>query len=382
MTRMRGSNSEVGHAWANSTHDAGQTDNGNLWFNGPTIYSYRTAIAARVDPSALSDEFVTHDGRAVFLVTSETFSKTTSSKHMPAVWRGIGYQTSDTRLTFYVPRVDFVGRGQVRGALEADCHAVNLAHLGRLARGVVERARTIRMGAHDASPATRWDDASYQGEPRFIEAAAASADEASRYAFAFGMDHGQGLDFAKPLHEACDRAKAIFALRLAEWNTPEAVAKRQKANANREANKARAAERKAAREAAKHAEAIAEFREGKRSALPYAIRPTSDLVRADGVTRDEAGGITGGELVTSQGVRVPLLEAIAIFKICASIRARGEPFDPAGRMRAGHFRVDRIASDGSFKAGCHSFRFEECRALAESLGVFETLANDMQEVGQ
>lgn len=112
--------------------------------------------------------------------------------------------------------------------------------------------------------------------------------------------------------------------------------------------------------------------------LPREFRRYSGaLLRAIHVTRDESGAITGGELQTSGGARVPLTRAILLFRFLKALRARMLPETETAWTRngsravVGAFEVDAIYGDGSFKAGCHFIRWSESRALAESLGVFD-----------
>ncbi len=68
-------NEQTAIKWA-KTQDVGKSSNGNLNFSGHIIRSYRTPIAAIITNPA---------GQSVALVTSVTYSVTTSGKHMPAV---------------------------------------------------------------------------------------------------------------------------------------------------------------------------------------------------------------------------------------------------------------------------------------------------------
>lgn len=67
---MRGTNSEVAQAWANQNDSEGRTPNGNYSFDGPVLYSYRTAIAYIDRP------------RNVVFFAAQRYSVTTSTKHM------------------------------------------------------------------------------------------------------------------------------------------------------------------------------------------------------------------------------------------------------------------------------------------------------------
>lgn len=91
---------------------------------------------------------------------------------------------------------------------------------------------------------------------------------------------------------------------------------------------------------------------------------------------DESGGaymrIRGDSLETSQGASVPLAHAIRVFQFVKLCRARGEGWKRNGKtIRVGHFQVDSIDPDGSFKAGCHCFSWPEIERVAALAGVAE-----------
>lgn len=101
------------------------------------------------------------------------------------------------------------------------------------------------------------------------------------------------------------------------------------------------------------------------------------LVRATGVTRDDAGAIVGGTLETSQGANVPLTHAVKAFLFVKRCREAGKAWSRNGvTVRVGHYQVDRIEADGSFQAGCHRFSWAEIARLAAELGVFDAPASD------
>ena len=82
-------NAMVAHVWAQQTKESGESNNGNMWFAGRTIYSYGVHF-----PLAT----ILPDGAA--FVNSDSSSRTTNGKHKPAVRRALGY---DRPRTFYVP---------------------------------------------------------------------------------------------------------------------------------------------------------------------------------------------------------------------------------------------------------------------------------------
>lgn len=197
--------------------------------------------------------------------------------------------------------------------------------------------------------------------------------------------------------------KTPGAARLAGWNPERIGAELLTLKAARAAAEARAKEEAAAeareraeREAAARAEAernrpaiearaLAAWRAGEALGELRPYMPRGDVhgrayIRARDVTRDASGRINGGTLETSQGAEVPLTHALRVFAFLKACRDKGEGWAANGRtLRAGPFTVDRVNPDGGFTAGCHAFAWEEVRALAEALGVFELEAADTTE---
>lgn len=124
--------------------------------------------------------------------------------------------------------------------------------------------------------------------------------------------------------------------------------------------------------------AVAEWLAGERGER-YALHGLGrTLIRAVDVTRDENGTITGGKLETSQGADVPLTHAVRAFRFLKMCRMTGRTWERNGRsIRVGHFQIDSVQADGSFKAGCHVIGWAEVERLATQLGVFELPASDL-----
>lgn len=128
-----------------------------------------------------------------------------------------------------------------------------------------------------------------------------------------------------------------------------------------------------AREAAERAERVrlATMKEEERRAEWFAGNPAA---RWSG--RDDLGGaylrVVGDELQTSQGASVPLAHAIRAFRFIKLCRNRAAEWSRNGRViRVGHFTVDHIKADGSFKAGCHEINWPEIERIARAIGVYD-----------
>lgn len=108
MTATVFSNDMVAHVWAQQRQYSGRSNNGNFYFEGPTIYSYGGHFPAGV---------FAKDG-TVF-VTTDGYSVTTNGKHMPAVRAAVRH-----RDPVYLPALDEIAdgirRADERGRLPSD----------------------------------------------------------------------------------------------------------------------------------------------------------------------------------------------------------------------------------------------------------------------
>lgn len=151
------------------------------------------------------------------------------------------------------------------------------------------------------------------------------------------------------------------------------------------AAKAELKARAEADKAAALAESFRLWREGRPVPRELPAMPRTDsagcaYVRARDVERDAAGAIVGGVLETSQGATVPLAHAVRVFRFLKACRERGQGWQANGRtLPVGHFRVDRVESDGGFRAGCHKFAWAEIARLADVLGLADVAAADTTE---
>lgn len=343
-------NGMCAHVWAQQSKESGKSGNGNMSFEGRALYSYRTPIGRFVD---------TVDGRRAVLVTSETFSMTTSSKHMPALWRAIDYGRGAFAPCFTVPHL--CGGSDLDYThfdLTAKKHAANLAHLIGRYDDIVAKASRAR---------------SYY-QAGLLDDLEKAYDTARDYAAAFGLAAPEPrcpqFDF--------DAIEAKRAARDAKRNAPGAAEKR-------EAEAVKRAERKERREAearektlADAAEAIADWREGRRRSLPYGVNTDASggaLLRVQ-----MAADIETGQLQTSLGATVPLPDAIKVFRFVKLCKERGEAWHRNGRtLPVGAFQVDHVAPNGTFRAGCHLIRWPEIEAAARAAGVLDITPADTRQ---
>lgn len=455
MTRTVFDNHMVAHVWAQQTQSEGRSHNGNFSFRDSTLYSYSTPIARFTKDKK---------GRKVLLVTSESYSITTSSKHMPALHRAIPYRPEERDYkVFYVRHI-----GGRSWAMAEPNHESNLADLLKAARDLLAKAGTLRFESWQAETINADREARgphylagpVPGErraalpsdcdlatgivPRFLDAARQQFETAADYAATFGLK----APTPKAVRKELESALAHWRTRFEKFNTPQAIKRREQAAAAR-VRKREAAERaERERMARTYAEAFARWKRGeggRPSSYHYepdsperieieaaeqadreqaqreageafrlwqageAPRPSSwnqinrltaeqrAILDADVAREREAeeratreawlrgeavyfrGRLPDGSayvravgdtLETSLGATVPLAHAIRAYRFIKAVRAKGEAWQRNGQsVRVGHFQLDAIEADGSFRAGCHRFAWGEIERLALALGV-------------
>lgn len=339
MPRHVFDNAQTIHVWAAQTQPSGRSHNGNLSFDGPTLYSYSTPIA-NIVPGA--------DGAPVAIITSHTYSVTTTGKHMPHS-RDVSHMRRFSVPCLMIRSGVCVGRYREPVGTDAERHAANVAHFLTLyASGIAgaRRARELPYGMEDGA-----ERASF-GPGRYLDAVRS-------YCATFALPLPADLpDYAADL----DAIRRHHMDRAAKANTPVAIAKRAR-------DAARRAERDAAREAAaREASRIARedaktkltaWLDGVPVALPWEVAQTP------------SGGayvrVRENVVETSSGARVPLAHAKRLLAMAAQIRASGREW--AGSVPVGAFVLRHIAPNGDARVGCHFLEFAEMLRAAERAGI-------------
>lgn len=335
-------NDMVAHVWANRSQPHGQSHNGNFSFDGSLLYSYRTCIARFVN----DDKATKRAGAPIVLVTSERYSVTTTSKHMAPMWRALhGHPYK----VFTVPHIITAW-----GSSPLLSEAQNAANLAYLVKQYVDRCATYIRA-----------QSLYRDESGIREDLEELAAQVTDYARAFGLR----IRKAQTLNPAADAADIMRkrAEREARYNAPGMAEKRERDRARREERKAEK-ERQAREEAFKRdAESRATWLAG---GAVWGWRGS-----------DETGGallrVKDDTLETSHGARVPLAHAVKAFRFLKLIRERGQAWERNGHtVRVGHFQIDRIEPDGSFRAGCHRIHWPEVERIARQIGVYDETASE------
>ncbi len=328
-------NSQVAHLWAAQTRPAARSGNGNFHFSGPSLSSYAAHIAEIVTrPGAPADSTLPADRAALVTTRRDSMiSNVTTQRHISRARSAASHL-----LCFAVP--------VIRPISAAD-HARNLETL-RAAYDATAAARvTARRAADYGGVLPEWT----------AEGAKRARDAMADYCQFFGLS-AEGLP---DLDSDLAAARAKWAELAAKYTAAGAPEKRAAEAEKRRAAKARAEAKRAAEIAAQNAEAISEWRAGARHSLPYGAAAPGGFAMLR---------VRGDKLETSQGASVPLADAVRVFQFVKLVRARGETWQRNGAtIRVGGFMVDRIAPDGTMRAGCHLIPWAEIEAAAEAASV-------------
>jgi hypothetical protein len=397
----------VAHLWAQQEQDSARTSipsnpsgggfvNGETawsgsprtWFRGPILYSYNEPIA-RIVPGA--------DGRPRALLSAgrpmgdvwnpAEFQKwsVATSNHMPG-----RLTESQAAESFTVPSI--AGRPASRESFAefdrdsepaAPDHGLNLEYLRTGFRNAVRRFGNVagvpEWNRSSYRPAQPGDVLEYEGQ-RDVRVVAPVADHvrdslvaaweaANAYQSAFAVPVPTPWQVATEWPDSAEAVAAIAAplgARLerleAARNTPEAIAKREAAQAKAKATRER---RENLRWRGTPEERVAEWRAGG----------PADLLKY-GERTDSNGGallrVRGKKLETSQGADVPLSDAVKVFRFVKLCRERGEGWRRNGaRVPVGGFQVDSVEPSGDFVAGCHRINWPEIVSAARQAGVLD-----------
>jgi len=312
------SSGEVPHLWFHQAQDSAKNAKGSLYFDGLTIFSYGShfPIATHVQSGK----------RRAVLFTTETRSVTTSS-HCSAVRSAI----PDSTIVFHIPEVFTDSR------YASNSHAQNLkSYVDRVADHLAKCAR-------------------------------------ARQSYSKQYEHGQAIALRM---EAREYAK-FFRLKMPVIAPIPALDSKQLADikareAKKSAEKAAQEKIRKAERAKAEAELADKWRRGEYHGSLY-NSPVMLRVRTFGADESVAGEV--GRVETSRGAQVPISHALRGLRFVRAVVARGEEFVTNGRtLHLGHYKIDRIETDGTLHAGCHVISLDEIERIApllESLHVEE-----------
>jgi hypothetical protein len=305
---------ELVHQWAHQVRPRRKA--GNLSYDGPTLYSYSTAIAHIHGPNKRGERFV--------LMTDRRYSVTTAA-HKSAARSAVSH----------LPLLE-VPHFRPRSRTE---HAENYAYVLRRMDDAVSKAQRA-MSVWRANDCRR-----VHAELREL---------LGQYDAFFGLRRK-----APGMKELEFNAAASRAWRI-ENPDPESADKRERAKATRKAAAA-IRERKALELAAVHDMARrSDWRLYGAFGAGGVGRYQPVMLRLD-----------GEEIVTSMGARIPAAAAPMVWSLVQLAR-RTADYDVsrgARRIRIGDYPLDRIDADGTLHAGCHTIPYSELAMMARALGL-------------
>ena len=313
--------SEISHLWAHKTQESARNPQGNLYFKGSVIYSYR-------DSYPLANH-VSNGKEFAVLFRSGPYYSVTTTGHASNVRSAIPSNVT----VFYVPNV----QNEWTYAENGVDHETNLAAYVRDAEESLDKAQRARSSAI------------YE-----LNKAFALRDNAVKYAKFFGLP-SPSKQFA-----FLPKGKALETLRtkLGERETRARVKQEEK----RAKERARWEEQSRIR-ALEESEQIELWKQGNANVLAGYGWPT--LLR-----------VKGDQVETSKGARVPVLHAIRGLKFVRSVVASGQEYVRNGHtFHLGHYSIDRIEANGTLHAGCHVIELAEIERIAHEL---ETLTVNSQ----
>lgn len=469
MARKVYDNAMTAHVWAQQNQDEGRSNNGNLYFVGPVIYSYGSHfVAGVIDESGVAwintDSYSPSTAKHMSYVRRAVRGKMFYVPSLTGIWRAIAALRGDHAAAPYFARETAAERREANAAwikrelesyfksnwesFPADSEAAAILWAGVSRRGTwaAERARREAAAAKAKARAdmaetkfNRAEAARYAALPvamiraRMAEIANHASDwqrERQLTEYVTGLYHAHraaggarikaavwtrlklarelkrrfvdspagrrvarkhiaslrrlaGGDYQAPAHFSdAQKREALARLEMESrravmdhCHMPPAMrsAWAERLEALFAEQRAAAAIIDAERMAAQAAERAA-WLAGEGPAYAYQLKGPRDsaLIRAEGAEIDGCA-VAAGELVTSQGARVPLAHAVRVFGFVRAVRERGQAWERKGGVgpRAGHFTVDSVEPDGSFRAGCHYIAWEETERLARELGIWD-----------
>lgn len=335
-------NDMVAHLWANRSQDEARSPNGNLFFRGDTIFSY--GLHFPIAQHVYNDAF-----EHAVLFTTANYSHTT--QHHKSI---VSSALCNREAHEYVCPIFHVALGK---------DALNSTHFEAYEKRIVEtiqkakRARTYRK--------------------YHLEEAQRLAAEANAFAEFFGLE--QRVTLPDDLDGMMAQAVALEAARK---------------------ERERVADE--ARQAAIREEARVELAEWRLTPHLYLSSTARDMFTPDDQAKLEAvlDGIVqrwragerlanyreedaiafygtmlrladDGETVeTSRRASFPADHARKFWPLLKALKQSGREYVRNGRtIHLGAFTVDRVESNGTVHAGCHTVKYGECELLARCLGL-------------
>jgi hypothetical protein len=356
---------EIAHLWAHQTQAQARNSAGNLFFEGPTIYSYGRHFA-------IATIHKKRDGRTLVLMNSANYSNTTAghksdvrqaARHLPSVSVP---NTNPESLAEHNANIKFATDkaaellAKAQRAMQVDTVA-NLRPIAKsLFNALKVYAEFFRIRRKlPTFPEVEWNAAAARAERM-------QNPDPVRDAKRFKAKQQRQARVQEQYRETYEKYEAAArtyndAVRKALENLPDPAEHWRKTGewvrAEVEVNRPEVWNWKLARKMSDNGFVLTK--------LLSPSRPVEDvLLRVD-----------GDQIETSLGVRIPRSHGERLWRVIQRVMARGEPYQHNGHSEyAGEFRVDRIDVDGTLTAGCHTIKYAELERLARYMGLLEEAA--------
>ncbi|MDE2103155.1 MAG: hypothetical protein KGL39_38270 [Patescibacteria group bacterium] len=362
MTRHVYPTSEVPHLWANQTQQDARNPQGNLFFEGATIYSYRHSWPL----ATIYRKGKGKHARTLVLTNSERYG-TTTARHQ--------YIVNSACSQFDQIAVPYPA---VRADLTDSHHVNNVMYLQDVAADLLKKAMQGRSDWH-----VQYGRERSQG----------LITQATQYMQWFGLKGKRPVWPADDWRVAEQRMHRILNPDPASLNTRERerAQRQQRARAQLEAQFNVYADEVRAYNAACVAAAGANTLELWRAhqpipdrdiPMPYLSYTLLKKWRAAGFDVPQRSGrgsgylpmalrlsADGQQIETTRGARIPVDHAPRLWRLIEACRASQREYVRNGHTEhAGVYAIDKVAADGTLTAGCHVIPYAELRLMALALG--------------
>ncbi len=343
---------EIPHLWAHKVQENARNPQGNLYFDGDTIFSYGShfPIARHV-----VDNPTKKNPKPVILLTTRSWSVTTSG-HISAVRSAIPKDVP----VFHVSNPALSPRESLAcyvSAVEENAKSANERKMETTRNEDVQRALSLIA---ECKAFCKFFGLKL---PTFAKLPKIDAEKLAR--------QKQAIEDRQKARDAKRRAEseAWVAQRQAERKEWENSGICQHTPRHEYHSKYNCdCMREDEEWIAKSAKIIAAWRNGDPQArlrdpwnLPVMLR-----IRTFGADENVQHAVAMVE--TSRGAQVPVSHAIRGLRFVRAVVARGEAFQTNGKtFHLGHYKIDRIDVDGTLHAGCHVISLAEIERIAPEL---------------
>jgi hypothetical protein len=354
--------SEIAHKWAHQTQDSARNPQGNFYFRGATIYSYRDSwplarIYRKRCAPTLGDAAAPASG--VLVLSNCNRYSVTTRQHQSDVNRAVSHLER-----IAVPEVVPAYGADKFSKVQHEENIKYLLNVAAVALTCAQRALRVQRVEWEHGRAMR------------------AIDDARNYMAFFGIRRKAPVFPTDAWAAALERARRIETPDPASLDRRERQwAKRQERNRERDEY---LAEQRRSAHAAKHARdfyrvgaARSSWRlNGAWGADYEAIRSSACMLRLSGCNAAGCGAQPcdhSTEIETSWGARVPVAEAPFVWRLVGMIKRACATYTPPTtglkRIMIGDYPLDRIDSDGTLHAGCHTIPYAELALMARTLNL-------------